>query len=306
MTRRLATCAIALLLTTLTGCGGGSSSMTAGSEAADSAVADAARPEAKPAAKAEAKGEGPAAITAPKIARSGSLTIRVDDPSAGVKSVRTTVAGLGGLVAAEEVTARDDNDGKEETTSAELVVQVPMDRLEVALDRLAALGVTVTRNVTSEDVTTSYVDLSARVATMKASLARTRVLLSKAEKISEIVAIESELTQREADLDSLSGQLQAMSARVAMASVTVTVLGPSGSIAKPSPSALDNGWRALVTSAAVLLAALAWSLPWLAVAALIGLPVWLWRRRAARGRSPVNVEVPAAPTGSEREVEPVG
>ncbi|MEM9178042.1 MAG: DUF4349 domain-containing protein [Myxococcota bacterium] len=118
----------------------------------------------------------------------------------------------------------------------ELGLRVPVDGLESALDRFAALGKVLDRHVSTEDVTGQVIDLDARIANLVALRDRMRGLLAKASRIEDILAIEKELTRVQSELDSLTGRVERLREDAALSQTTLTldqreperILGPVG------------------------------------------------------------------------------
>ncbi len=236
-----------------------------------------------------------------QIIRTASLSLRLTVPrgedaeattkalaraaaDAGV-AVRAVATGAGGYVSAA--------DGGGATISVTL--RVPVGDYEAVMTRLAAVGTVTSRTEKTDDVTDEMIDVSSRLDTMRASVARVRELLTKADKIGDVIAIESELTQREADLESLENRRSALQGQAALSTVTVTVTAVTEGAAAPQPvdrsgflAGLASGWRALTsigTGVAALVGAVLPFAPVAVVAALILL--WLRRRRHA-GAGPVS------------------
>ncbi len=306
--RRIGAAALLCCVALLPACSGSSSTSAPDSGAAPSAAPSAAA-EAKDAAgdtaaqvasapladRVSASPGATAASTrsvAAKVARRATLDLSVDSVDVAVGRLRVEATAAGGEIVAEQVTSG----GEDRRPRADLTVSVPADRLDHTMDTLSRLGEVTARTVTSEDVTTTYVDLDSRTKTLRASIDRVRTLMSRATKVGEIVALESELTSREAELESLTSQLNAVSGRVARSPIKVTVRSTQAAAVDSGPvsflDGLSSGWTALTAVAVAALAALGWLLPWLIVAAAVAVPILLLvRRRRRRGRR----GLPAAP-----------
>ncbi|MBO0842153.1 MAG: DUF4349 domain-containing protein [Nocardioides sp.] len=169
-----------------------------------------------------------------------------------------------------------------------VVMRVPAASFTDAMQDVEKVADLVTSSTTSKDVSTQVVDVDERVASARASLARIRTLLARADKIGDVISIESELAQREADLNSLLGQQAHLADQTALSTITVTITHAPPAKHHPSShsgflAGLGGGWhalRAVGTGLATVAGAL---LPWLPVAVVVGVPVWsgLRRRRAA-------------------------
>lgn len=251
-----------------------------------------------------ADGGAPRAPTLPgdrKLARSATVLLEVTDIERAAAELRRLALLLGGMVTSEMISLPTDAMPREYDTS-HLVLTVPSDRLDETLTMIAGLGEVRSRTIESVDVTDAVVDVESRVKTMRESIARLQELMKRAGSVSDIAQVESELTQRQAELEALLAQQASLEQRVSTSPVTVTlqtpatlvVNGPGGFL-----SGLTAGWEALLSSGMVALTIVGALLPWLAIAALLGVPLLLWRRRRTartRGVSPVSSPIP--PGGS--------
>ena len=228
----------------------------------------------------------------PKLTRSASLDLRVKDISAAAARVRRIAAGLQAIVLSEQIGKGGPVDplsvGSEPSTSFDgigtLTLSVPADKLDAALNQLAA-GVTVLqRSSSSQDVTSQYVDTQSRLKTMSASVERVRALMSRATDLGQVVALESEMSRREADLESLESQLDALRNSVERSTLAVS-LSTAGSKAVTENAflaGLHSGWDAFTASAGALLKAVGALLPFVLFLVLFGAPLWSrWRRQRA-------------------------
>ena len=174
------------------------------------------------------------------------------------------------------------------------MLRVPVDTLDPTVNRITngTLGKLLSRSSSAQDVTGDVVDLTSRVGTQKASVARIRELLAKAGDLKDVVLLEGELTRREADLESLESRLGALNDRADLSSLTVSLRTPAAAVVRPAPGSrlphvLQQAWDALRASTGVLLTVIGALLPF----ALLGLVLWLpggwawrrWQRRRASG-----------------------
>lgn len=227
-------------------------------------------------------------ITVPKSADAAADTASLKkDVSALAVKIRATAAGLGGYVSASE------GDG----TTQSITLRIPVAQYDTARSRLGELGEMI-GSENSEDVTAALADMDGRIETMQAGVKRIRTLLSRAEKVGDVIAIESELSQREADLEALLRKRAAAGDQVALSTITLVVAGSIGKAVAVPKSDLqitplhlgappDTGFlagvmggfdvlRDLARGTATFVGALLPFLPLLLVLALIAL--W-WRRR---------------------------
>ena len=246
----------------------------------------------------------PQADTGRSIIYTGSMTVRVTDVNAKASELTSLAIGAGGLVSADE---RQSNDGKSVAT---ITVRIPAARFTDVLNQISKLGKEESRQVSTQDVTATVIDLNARIQSQQASVDRVRALLARAQSIADITSIESELARREADLESMEAQQRNLADLTALSTIAVTLLGPEAAAPEPPKPAesgflggLKRGWHALSASVGVLLTILGAVLPF---AVVLGIPAWallLWLRRRARR---AHATTATAPLSSETAVPKAG
>ncbi|WP_426404413.1 DUF4349 domain-containing protein [Streptomyces sp. R-07] len=310
--RTARTTTAAVLLTAslvLTGCGAGASDTAADAKggmaaakpadgARDAADAGAADGSAATGSSGAAGKPGAKAPAQQHVIRTASLSVEVKDAAKALATARRVAADAGGRVENESTERVDDT-----YLASQIVLRVPQERYDSVLTALAGTGKLLDRKADAKDVTDQVVDVDSRIATQRASVARVRALMDRAEKLSDVVTLEGELSRRQADLEALLAQQSSLKDRTTLATITLRLSEKE----KPRPEepteesrpgfgdALGGGWNALVGAAAwigIVLAALA---PWLAVA-LIGFVLWrrLIRPRLAARTRPAN-PAPALP-----------
>ncbi|MEV6356858.1 DUF4349 domain-containing protein [Streptomyces hydrogenans] len=244
------------------------------------------------------------APAAQHLIRTASLAVEVDHVAPAADRVRAVVAAAGGRVESESTERVDDR-----YDSAHLVLRVPQERYDGVLAGLAGTGKVLSRQAEAQDVTDQVVDVQSRIASQRASVARVRALMDRAERLADVVTLEGELSRRQADLEALLARQASLEDRTSLATITldlrekerVTVGDEVTDDSRPAVGdAFEGGWDALVAVVAWTLVVLAALAPWLAPA-LAGYAVWRWvvrPRRAARSRTaPVSAPVPAGVPG---------
>ncbi|GAA3397776.1 DUF4349 domain-containing protein [Cryptosporangium minutisporangium] len=232
----------------------------------------------------------------------GSLTVTAKDvPDAAARAI-TTAQAAGGYVAADQRRVNADD-----RITVTLTLRVPSSRFTTTIDTLSALGTERSRELGTEDLQPGAVDLDSRIAAQRASVARVRALLGRANSITELASIERELTSRESELAALESSRRTVNDQVSLSTITLNLSEPADA-PKAAPKeergllvGLRNGWNAFVATLTVLLMVLGWLAPFLAAAALVGVPIWLlvrrFRRRSARPTSPAASAGPTTPNG---------
>ena len=251
---------------------------------------------------------GAVTVTEREVIATAEMTLRSKDVEATVDAIDSIAGASGGFVSGRDIQSDPDNDAR---TRATVTVRVPTQKLDDVIDQVSSEA-EVERVVSNEqDVTETVIDVDSRVKSARASVDRIRVLLSQANTIGEVVRIESELSRREADLESLLARQRALADQTEMATMTVTVLAPEAVTPTPEPAeddkgflaGFERGWEALVAVIVVALTTVGVLLPFLIVAAVFLVPLYLYlRRRPAIAQAPQAAQPPT----EEREHEPVG
>ncbi|MEL7207279.1 MAG: DUF4349 domain-containing protein [Actinomycetota bacterium] len=222
-----------------------------------------------------------------QIVSTATIELDVEEAEEVTAEVARLVAAAGGFVAGEDTT----NHGG---TRSSLVLRVPPEEFSTVLVALADLGDVRAQRIETDEVTEQVVDLQSRIASAEASVDRVRSLLERAGAVDELAQVEAELLQRETTLETLRGQLRTIEQQVALATIHVELSSEGAApVVEPDdelPSflgGLATGWDGLVVAFATVSAAVGVLLPWLVLAAVMGLPTWrIVRSRRLRERAP--------------------
>jgi hypothetical protein len=235
----------------------------------------------------------PAATELPRaLIRTAEMTVRVGDVSAAARSAQEYARAAGGT------TAGDNRSGTGEDARADLVLKVAPGRLDGTLDRFGALGEELRRSSATQDVTEDVADIDVRVRSMQASIARVRAILSRAERIGDVVSVEGELSRRTTELESLQARQRALAGQVSLATVTLHLVAKDVPDAAPPAErggflgGLEDGWDAFSSAVGWVLTALGAVLPFLLVLVPLGLAA---RWYATRRRTAPATPAPSAP-----------
>jgi len=311
---RPAIIALMLLILVVTGCAS-AGSLTTGEQAEPAASAaadfrdlggtDAAE---EPATDEETTtGGGPAADEAnaapieQRIIKTGEVSVEVTDVPATVGRVRAFALELGGYVGGSQAGSNDQG--------ATLTLRVPAARFDEALERLRALDGEVVAEATREsDVTRQIIDLGARIANLEASEASYRVLLERAERIDDVLAVQSRLDGVRGEIEQLEAQLQDIEGDADLSTLTVSLIPapePVAEIAETwdAGSQFNAALASLVGIGQGLLNALIWfGIVWLPVLLVLSILALLALRGVleVRRRLPLSLE----PVPASRDVPP--
>ncbi|GAA1125776.1 hypothetical protein GCM10009651_06160 [Microbacterium natoriense] len=191
--------------------------------------------------------------------------------------VESTQIGKGGGVVYDTTQPAAPDDGGYGWIS----IRVPSADLTAVIDALSESGEVLSTSISKQDVTSTAIDLRARVDATKTSVQRLTELMAQSGSVSELIEAEVALTDRQAQLESYEQQLASLEDQIAMSTLQVQLTRASApTTADPAGfgDGLLAGWNGLVVSLNALVIAIGFILPWLGIAAIVVLLVWLIRR----------------------------
>lgn len=135
-----------------------------------------------------------------KITLEGSVRLRVGEGAVErtAEELAKVAVRLGGYTG--ETNVRED--------WGYVVLRVPSERFDEALEEVKKLGTTVEVTTSARDVTEQYVDLSARLNTSKALEQRLLRLLEQARNVEEMLKVEEYLSRVRAEIEMYTAQLK--------------------------------------------------------------------------------------------------
>lgn len=194
--------------------------------------------------------EGASIDTSKKITKEGEIHFETANVVLTRKHIIQNVQKLGGYVS-------EDNQNKDEGSNRKeysLKVRVPAKNFDKLLDTVADAAEQIdSKNINIKDVTTEYIDTKTRLDNKKKLEDRYLQLLSKANKMSDMLQIEEKLEEIRSDIESTQGQLNYMAKQVAYSSLdinfyTLSVVPKNEtSIGFRFKEALSDGWDCLQT-----------------------------------------------------------
>ena len=159
-----------------------------------------------------------------KLIKRSWLTVKVTDLSAAEQQAKQVVEKHQGYI---------QNTHGEQDKSFNLSIRVPQNAYSNALAELRSIGELASENESVEDVTTEFIDNQARLENLYKLRERIQNLLSRADRVEEILKIERELNRIQSEIDRLEGRMKYLNSQVDYASIDFnaekqTTYGPLG------------------------------------------------------------------------------
>jgi Domain of unknown function (DUF4349) len=189
-----------------------------------------------PGPKVASAAGGAALIPTLLIVRTGTLEMDVADLGASVSAADAAVGRAGGYISGSNRTA----DGRDEV--ARVTYRIPSAAWDATLDGLHRLAVRIrAENISTEEVTGKVVDLTARIANLRATEAALQAIMAKATRISDVLDVQEQLTSTRGDIEQLVGEKSHLEDQASFGSLEVTFRLPAAPVptATPIPT---KGW----------------------------------------------------------------
>lgn len=171
------------------------------------------------------------------ILRTASLSLVVDDANVSLNAISSLAEEMGGWVVSSNTYTMTLSDGSD-VAQGSITIRVPSERLDEAMNRIKDGGGKVdSENVTGQDVTQEYVDLTSRLTNLEAAEAQLREIMADAVRTEDVMTVYNQLVQVRGEIEQVRGQIQYYDQAAAYSSISVTL----------TPTAIDTpiqiaGW----------------------------------------------------------------
>ena len=168
-----------------------------------------------------------------------SLDLEVEDFDAAYADIERIAADNGGYVVSG-YTNGDNSGGRRDGF---ISIRVEADSAHRAVDEICALGEVLYNDFSSQDVTSEYYDLEARLSAYQAQEQRLLELYGQAVSVSEMLEIENQLTRVRSDIESLQGKLKYYDQVTALSLIEIGLSSPAVYTQTVEP----KGWQGFVS-----------------------------------------------------------
>jgi hypothetical protein len=229
-----------------------------------------------------------------EIIVTAEMTLRVNDAEKAADRIAALAAKHGGFVESASLGLDPDAgdiapEQPRQPGTGWISIRIPASDLDEVMAAVDDDAEVVRSSVSRDDVTSTAVDLRARVDAARASVQRLTELMGKSGSVGDLIEAESALNERQAQLESYEQQLKQLDEQVSLSTLTIQ-LTEQTTATEADPAGFGDGllagWNGLITGLNGLVVVIGFLLPWLGVAALVALVIWLIRRR--RRRAPVD------------------
>ena len=157
-----------------------------------------------------------------KIIRDAKLSIQALDFDGFMNGILAKLSNLGGYVQTNSVN-KNGYGRLYNLRTAELIVRVPADRLDEFLSTVDGLGNVTQRYENVNDVTDSYVDTEARLASLRTEYDTLLGLLERAESLADVITLQDRLSDVRYEIESYEARIRSYDSLIAYSTVTMTI-----------------------------------------------------------------------------------
>jgi len=242
------------------------------------------------------------------VIKDSNLSIVVLDPPQSMDNISKMTEEMGGFVVTANL-YKQELEGGVQVPRGSITIRVPAERMNEAMVRIKTESEQdpISENISSQDVTSEYVDLKSRVKNLEAAETELTEIMKSANKTEDVMAVYNQLVQIREQIEVNKGQIKYYEQSAALSSISVELIAdkavqplkiggwqPEG-VAKSAVQALINTMQFL---AEAIIWILIYIFPVLAVIYLVFvLPISLvWRTWKRRRQQKKSVEKPTQTT----------
>ncbi len=178
--------------------------------------------------------------TEAKIIKTSNLRFETEDINESYQNIQKAIN-------KHKATIQNDVSGKDYASSyRNVIIRIPNVEFSAFINEISQ-GVNHfdRKEISSQDVTEQYIDLEARMNAKKKLEKRYLELLSKANKVSEILEIEKQLAVIREEIEAKEGQLKYLQSQISMSTVTIEMYTNNASESGVTVSYGSKIWNAV-------------------------------------------------------------
>lgn len=211
---------------------------------------------------------------AQKLTRSADITFQTNDLEASKTYVEERVAAFDGLIDNESTS--DYSDRK----NCHITARVPAERLDTFMAAIESGAMRIeSKNVSQEDVTTNYIDLTTRLENKRELEKRYKTLLVKATSVNDMLSLEREMNQLRSEIESTERQLRYLDRQITYSRCDIDFFEMQNVNVKDSGSQIANAFKTGGQWFAAFLLTLVKLWPFILLAAIVAVPTVLRVKR---------------------------
>lgn len=150
-----------------------------------------------------------------KIIFNAEAALDVTDVQKAFQSCQDLASRQGGYIAQSSLQKSD------AAIVATLTARVPAGKLDAFLNGVSTLGTITQKSISSQDVTSQYIDVDARLTVLRAEEQQLLAFLKKATTIKDMLSVEQQLSSVRTQIEQYEGQQRYLDKATSLATVTI-------------------------------------------------------------------------------------
>lgn len=160
----------------------------------------------------------PSASLDRKLVRTGSLELTVKSPADAAEQIRRMAESMGGYLEYAQI------GGTKDAPTADLTIRVPAARFEDAKAQIRGFAARVESEKTdATDVTRQYVDMQARLHSLRAEEAQYLTIMKSAFKVDDLLQVAQKLSEVRGEIEQQQAEFQTLSKQVETVAISISL-----------------------------------------------------------------------------------
>lgn len=168
-----------------------------------------------------AAGESTPMDSSRKIVRNAWLSLETKEFDTALSSLSALISEKGGYIESQSEDGRSLRQSGYYSRSASITARVPAEQLDAVISAAGGFCNIVSRSTSSDDITDRYFDSEARLRSLELQEERLLDILSKAEKLDDVITLEQALSEVRYEIESLTASLRRMDSQVAYSTLNI-------------------------------------------------------------------------------------
>ncbi|MCI0608360.1 MAG: DUF4349 domain-containing protein [Anaerolineae bacterium] len=159
------------------------------------------------------------------VIKNADLAVVVKDPEARMKEISALAVEMGGFVVSSNLYQSTYSPNGIQVPEAMVVIRVPSERLDEALERIKEGASDVQyENISGQDVTSQYVDLQSQLKAKQAAEKKLLEILDQAQRAEDVLAIYLQVQTVQSEIEVLKGQIKFYEESAALSAISVRLI----------------------------------------------------------------------------------
>jgi hypothetical protein len=210
-----------------------------------------------------------------KIVYTSTLNIETKEFDSSVEAITGAISSAGGYLSYTQTGGGTSYNGYYSNRWAQYTARIPADRYEAFMAGSSAFGNVTSTDSSSEDITSQYIDVEARLSSLKEQETRLLELLEQSGSLEDLLAIEEKLSDVRYQIESYTSTINTYDDLVNFCTVTIYLNEVRTSTSSPAgftdeiKSAIAGSAEGVVNFLKSLLLGLIYALPYLVILAVV-------------------------------------